>query len=120
MGGRRKGWREGGRAGRVGGCGTECGVLWGRPQEEQSNCNLSKFRKAQHELGDAEERADIAEAQLNKLRARSRDGRTTVGLCPTSAPPHFCIPAPLLHPCPTSSASPHFGPAPLWPCPCVP
>uniref|UniRef100_A0A8V0X0N1 Myosin-7 n=1 Tax=Gallus gallus TaxID=9031 RepID=A0A8V0X0N1_CHICK len=48
--------------------------------EEQSNCNLSKFRKAQHELGDAEERADIAEAQLNKLRARSRDGRTTKGL----------------------------------------
>uniref|UniRef100_A0A452UGW7 Myosin-7 n=1 Tax=Ursus maritimus TaxID=29073 RepID=A0A452UGW7_URSMA len=43
------------------------------PQEEQANTNLSKFRKVQHELDEAEERADIAESQVNKLRAKSRD-----------------------------------------------
>ncbi|OXB51516.1 UNVERIFIED_CONTAM: hypothetical protein H355_005488, partial [Colinus virginianus] len=41
--------------------------------EEQANSNLAKFRKAQHELDEAEERADMAESQVNKLRARSRD-----------------------------------------------
>ncbi|XP_054043575.1 myosin-7-like [Rissa tridactyla] len=41
--------------------------------EEQANANLAKFRKAQHELEEAEERADIAESQVNKLRAKSRD-----------------------------------------------
>ncbi|XP_029381500.1 myosin-7 isoform X1 [Echeneis naucrates] len=41
--------------------------------EEQANSNLTKFRKVQHELDEAEERADIAESQVNKLRARSRD-----------------------------------------------
>ncbi|NXM07204.1 MYH1B protein, partial [Tyrannus savana] len=42
-------------------------------QEELSNVNLSKFRKIQHELEEAEERADIAESQVNKLRAKSRE-----------------------------------------------
>lgn len=42
-------------------------------QEEQTNVHVAKFRKVQHELGEAEERADIAESQLNKLRAKSRD-----------------------------------------------
>lgn len=42
-------------------------------QEEQANTHLSKLRKAQHELEEAEERADIAESQVNKLRAKSRD-----------------------------------------------
>lgn len=42
-------------------------------QEEQANNNLTKFRKLQHELDEAEERADIAESQVNKLRAKSRD-----------------------------------------------
>lgn len=42
-------------------------------QEEQTSVNLAKFRKVQHELEEAEERADIAESQLNKLRAKSRD-----------------------------------------------
>ncbi|TRZ07944.1 hypothetical protein HGM15179_019162, partial [Zosterops borbonicus] len=41
--------------------------------EELSNVNLSKFRKIQHELEEAEERADIAESQVNKLRAKSRE-----------------------------------------------
>ena len=42
-------------------------------QEEQANTHLSKFRKVQHELEEAEERADIAESQVNKMRAKSRD-----------------------------------------------
>ncbi|KAG7272852.1 hypothetical protein CRUP_029292 [Coryphaenoides rupestris] len=42
-------------------------------KEEQSNSYLSKCRKVQHELEEAEERADIAETQVNKLRAKSRD-----------------------------------------------
>ncbi|POI19112.1 hypothetical protein CIB84_017144, partial [Bambusicola thoracicus] len=41
--------------------------------EELSNVNLSKFRKIQHELEEAEERADIAESQVNKLRVKSRE-----------------------------------------------
>ena len=47
-------------------------------QEEQSNVNLAKFRKLQHELEEAEERADIAESQVNKLRVKSREGHTKV------------------------------------------
>ncbi|NXA16418.1 MYH6 protein, partial [Sapayoa aenigma] len=47
--------------------------------EEQANTNLAKFRKAQHELDEAEERADIAESQVNKLRAKSRDIGAKVG-----------------------------------------
>ncbi|PIO33952.1 hypothetical protein AB205_0063410 [Aquarana catesbeiana] len=42
-------------------------------QEEQANAHLARFRKVQHELEEAEERADIAESQVNKLRAKSRD-----------------------------------------------
>ena len=42
-------------------------------QDEQANAHLTKFRKAQHELEEAEERADIAESQVNKLRAKTRD-----------------------------------------------
>uniref|UniRef100_A0A8C6X670 Myosin motor domain-containing protein n=1 Tax=Naja naja TaxID=35670 RepID=A0A8C6X670_NAJNA len=38
--------------------------------EQQANSNLVKYRKVQHELDDAEERADIAETQVNKLRSR--------------------------------------------------
>ncbi|MEQ2170008.1 Myosin-7, partial [Goodea atripinnis] len=41
--------------------------------EVAANNNLTKFRKLQHELDEAEERADIAESQVNKLRAKSRD-----------------------------------------------
>ncbi|KAM8850240.1 myosin-7-like [Spinachia spinachia] len=41
--------------------------------EEQANIHLGKFRKQQHELDEAEERADIAESQVNKLRAKTRD-----------------------------------------------
>merc|ERR1712150_309652 len=42
--------------------------------EEVANSNLSKYRKLQHELDEAEERADIAESTLNKMRSKARDG----------------------------------------------
>ncbi|KAG7243498.1 hypothetical protein INR49_011054 [Caranx melampygus] len=42
-------------------------------QEEQANTHLSRLRKVQHEMEEAQERADIAESQVNKLRAKSRD-----------------------------------------------
>ncbi|KAM6345415.1 LOW QUALITY PROTEIN: myosin-3-like [Alca torda] len=44
---------------------------------EQTNTNLSKFRKAQHKLEEAEERADIAESQVNKLRAKIQEVPST-------------------------------------------
>ncbi|KAB0375120.1 hypothetical protein FD755_013612 [Muntiacus reevesi] len=43
------------------------------------------FRKVQHELDEAEERADIAESQVNKLRAKSRDIGAKVGPSPGPA-----------------------------------
>lgn len=36
--------------------------------------NLQKFRQVQHQLDDAEERADHAENSLSKMRAKSRSG----------------------------------------------
>ncbi|XP_077429298.1 myosin heavy chain, fast skeletal muscle-like [Vanacampus margaritifer] len=41
--------------------------------EEQANSHLTRYRKVQHEMEEAQERADIAESQVNKLRAKSRD-----------------------------------------------
>merc|ERR1712176_1368041 len=43
--------------------------------EEVANSNLSKYRKVQHELDEAEERADMAESALNKMRAKARDSK---------------------------------------------
>lgn len=40
-------------------------------QEEQANTHLARNRKVQHELEEAQERADIAESQVNKLKAKS-------------------------------------------------
>ena len=40
--------------------------------EEIAAVNLAKFRKVQHDLEDAEERAGQAENQLNKQRAKNR------------------------------------------------
>lgn len=51
-------------------------------QEEQANAHLTKLRKVQHELEEAGERADIAESQVNKMKAKSRD----VGKVSASAP----------------------------------
>lgn len=42
-------------------------------QEEQVSCSTVRFRKVQHELDAAEERADVAETTVNKLRIRTRD-----------------------------------------------
>ncbi|MEQ2175304.1 hypothetical protein GOODEAATRI_016714, partial [Goodea atripinnis] len=42
-------------------------------QEEQANAHLTRYRKVQHEMEEAQERADIAESQVNKLRAKSRE-----------------------------------------------
>lgn len=42
-------------------------------QEEQCNVHMARFRKAQHDLEEAEERADVAESLANKMRAKSRD-----------------------------------------------
>ena len=65
------------------------GVLLLLMQEEIAAINLAKYRKVQHELEEAEERADTAETAMSKLRARSRNSasvtRTTtsnaVSLC---------------------------------------
>lgn len=38
--------------------------------------NLQKYRQIQHQLDDAEERADHAENSLSKMRAKSRSGTT--------------------------------------------
>jgi len=45
--------------------------------EEIAALNLAKFRKVQQELEDAEERADLSENALSKLRAKNRSGPTT-------------------------------------------
>ena len=49
--------------------------------EEIAALNLAKFRKVQHELEDAAERAEQAESQVCKLRAKNRStassGRTS-------------------------------------------
>ena len=45
--------------------------------EEIAAINLNKFRKVQHELDDAEERASQAENQLLKLRAKNRSSYST-------------------------------------------
>lgn len=34
---------------------------------------MARFRKAQHDLEEAEERADVAESLANKMRAKTRD-----------------------------------------------
>merc|ERR1711953_809393 len=40
-------------------------------QEETATANMSKYRKIQHELDEAEERADMAESALSKMRSKS-------------------------------------------------
>lgn len=44
--------------------------------EEIAALNLAKFRKVQQELEDAEERADLAENALAKLRSKNRSAPT--------------------------------------------
>lgn len=40
--------------------------------EEQANLNLAKYRKVTHDLEEAEERADISETALSKVRSKTR------------------------------------------------
>lgn len=47
-------------------------------QEEQANGYMTKLRKLQHELDESEERADIAESQVNKMKTKSRDASSKV------------------------------------------
>ncbi len=51
-------------------------------QEEIAALNLAKFRKAQQELEEAEERADLAEQALTKVRAKGRAGSAQRGSSP--------------------------------------
>ncbi|KAG7308920.1 hypothetical protein JYU34_006191 [Plutella xylostella] len=53
--------------------------------EEIAALNLAKFRKAQQELEEAEERADLAEQAISKFRGKGRAGSVARGVSP--APP---------------------------------
>lgn len=68
--------------------------------------NAVRFRKVQHELDEAEERADIAETTVNKLRIRTREQTSKVAIVShppsdssyQSVLPEFCgFNWPLLH-----------------------
>jgi lipid II:glycine glycyltransferase (peptidoglycan interpeptide bridge formation enzyme) len=50
--------------------------------EEIAALNLAKFRKAQQELEEAEERADLAEQAIAKFRAKGRGGSAARGGSP--------------------------------------
>ncbi|XP_023210290.1 myosin heavy chain, muscle-like isoform X18 [Centruroides sculpturatus] len=63
--------------------------------EEIAALNLAKFRKAQQELEDAEERADLAENAVSKLRARNRSS-ASVGRAMSPGPANIDI-RPLLN-----------------------
>jgi len=39
--------------------------------EEAANSNMSKYRKIQHDLDEAEERADMSESALSKMRSKT-------------------------------------------------
>jgi len=55
--------------------------------EEIAALNLAKFRKAQQELEESEERADLAEQAISKFRAKGRGGSVARGGSPTPRPP---------------------------------
>ncbi|XP_064072723.1 myosin heavy chain, muscle isoform X15 [Vanessa tameamea] len=50
--------------------------------EEIAALNLAKFRKAQQELEEAEERADLAEQAISKFRGKGRAGSAARGVSP--------------------------------------
>ncbi|KAG5346146.1 MYSA protein, partial [Acromyrmex charruanus] len=56
--------------------------------EEIAALNLAKFRKAQQELEEAEERADLAEQAITKFRTKGRGGSAARGLSPA---PHRSV-----------------------------
>ncbi|XP_078510888.1 myosin-1-like [Lissotriton helveticus] len=49
--------------------------------EQQANIHFSRLRKMQHDLDEAEERADIVDSQLNKLKTKTRDFSITGKEC---------------------------------------
>ncbi|XP_043470835.1 myosin heavy chain, muscle isoform X31 [Leptopilina heterotoma] len=55
--------------------------------EEIAALNLAKFRKAQQELEEAEERADLAEQAITKFRTKGRGGSAARGLSPVAQKP---------------------------------
>ncbi|XP_043518725.1 myosin heavy chain, muscle isoform X23 [Frieseomelitta varia] len=57
--------------------------------EEIAALNLAKFRKAQQELEEAEERADLAEQAITKFRTKGRGGSAARGLSPVPHRPTF-------------------------------
>ncbi|XP_025262953.1 myosin heavy chain, muscle isoform X29 [Camponotus floridanus] len=57
--------------------------------EEIAALNLAKFRKAQQELEEAEERADLAEQAITKFRTKGRGGSSARGLSPVPHRPAF-------------------------------
>ncbi|XP_076765674.1 myosin heavy chain isoform X15 [Xylocopa sonorina] len=57
--------------------------------EEIAALNLAKFRKAQQELEEAEERADLAEQAITKFRTKGRGGSAARGLSPAPQRPAF-------------------------------
>jgi myosin heavy chain 6/7 len=54
--------------------------------EEIAALNLAKFRKAQQELEEADERAEVAEGTLQKVRARNRNSASAGRMSPPPAP----------------------------------
>merc|ERR1711928_39798 len=58
-----------------------------RQVEEIAALNLAKFRKAQQELEEADERADLADQAVAKLRAKGRGGSTSRLSPPPQAKP---------------------------------
>ncbi|KAI8436475.1 hypothetical protein MSG28_010041 [Choristoneura fumiferana] len=55
--------------------------------EEIAALNLAKFRKAQQELEEAEERADLAEQAISKFRGKGRAGSAARGVSPAPQRP---------------------------------
>lgn len=58
-------------------------------QEEIAATNLAKYRQLQQLLDDAEERADIAENGLSKLRSKNR-GAASLGRIGLSSSVSLC------------------------------
>jgi len=56
--------------------------------EQVATANLAKYRQIQHQLEDAEERADVAENSLAKMRARGRGATGASGTQSAAALAH--------------------------------
>ncbi|XP_018304717.1 myosin heavy chain, muscle isoform X31 [Mycetomoellerius zeteki] len=61
--------------------------------EEIAALNLAKFRKAQQELEEAEERADLAEQAITKFRTKGRGGSAARGLSPAPQQKRKAVPS---------------------------